>query len=92
MIEKVLNEIKQFMSQQAVLTKDILTLKEAALYAGISTSYLYKLTSKRSIPFYRPETKLIFFRRTELDIWLLNNRQATTRELSVIAPTKRKGD
>lgn len=92
MIEKMLNEIKQFMSQQAVLKKDILNVKEAALYAGVSTSYLYKLTSKRSISFHRPESKLIYFSRTELDNWLLSNRQATTRELSVITPAKRKGD
>lgn len=90
MIERELAEIKEFISQQAVLKKDILTLKEAALYAGISTSYLYKLTSKRSIPFYKPASKLIFIKRTELDTWLLNNRHSTKRELADITPTKCK--
>ena len=43
--EKELNEIKVFIAQQVILQKEIMTLKEAAIYSGISRSYLYKLTS-----------------------------------------------
>lgn len=81
-MENQLDEIKQFMTQQVISKKEILTLSEAAIYAGISKSYVYKLTSARQIPFYRPATKLIFFKRTELDAWLLQNRLATTTEMA----------
>jgi excisionase family DNA binding protein len=77
-------EIKDFILQQTVLRKDIMTLKEAAVYAGVSANYLYKLTSSRSIPFYRPGSKLIYFKREELDAWLLQTRLASRGELSKI--------
>lgn len=81
-IQTQLSEIKEYISKQAVLNKDPLTLAEAALYAGVSKSYLYKLTSERKIPFYKPVSKLIFFKRSELDEWLLNNRKPSMMELS----------
>ena len=88
MIEQELKAIKEFITRQALQQKDILTLREAALYAGISTSYLYKLTSARRIPFYKPALKLIFFRKAELDNWLLKNRQPTISELSEVPTNK----
>jgi len=81
-IEKQLDEINQYITQQALFQKEILTLSEAAAYAGISKSYVYKLTSARQIPFYRPANKLIFFKRTDLDAWLLQNRLSTTMEMA----------
>ena len=83
--EKQLEEIKKYLTQQVLLQKEILNLGEAATHAGISKSYLYKLTSTRQITFYRPVTKLIFFRRTELDAWLLQNRLSTTSEMANIS-------
>ena len=88
-VEQELKEIKDYMTLQSILQKDIFTLKEAALYLGISTSYLYKLTSARAIPFYKPASKLNFFTKGELDDWLLKNRHATISELSVVPVPKR---
>ncbi len=62
-------------------TKDILTSEEAAKYMGISISYLYKLTHRHAIPYYKPRGKMCYFRRNELDEWLLNNRVSTATEI-----------
>src|SRR4030095_16570845 len=55
------------------IVKSVFTPKEAALYIGISQSTLYKLTSAGIIPFSKPNGKLIYFSRAELDKWLLSN-------------------
>ena len=68
--ENQLEGIEKHIQEQTVLRKETLKLDEAALYLGVSKSYLYKLTSKRSIPFYRPGNKLIFFFRSDLDAWI----------------------
>ena len=86
-LETQLAEIRELIIQQKLVQKDFLTLNDAAVYIGISKSYLYKLTSTRKIPFYRPETKLIFFKRSELDAWILNNRNAPHEE---VVPTQPK--
>jgi len=89
-IEQRLDEINVHITKQALLQKEILTLSEAAAYAGISKSYVYKLTSARQIPFYRPATKLIFFKRTELDAWLLQTRLPTTTEIANLSTKNNK--
>ncbi len=61
--------------------KNILTLKEAATFMGISSSTLYKMTHRRTIPFYKPNGKLIFFKKEDLINWMLKNRQDTIEEL-----------
>lgn len=50
--------------------KDTLTSQEAANYIGISLSQLYKLTSKSKIPYYKPQGKMVYFAKKELDEWM----------------------
>lgn len=50
------------------------TLIQAAEYLGLSTSYLYKLTSKNLIPHHKPTGKVIFFSKNEIDEWVFNNK------------------
>ena len=63
-------------------TKKVLTSDEAAKYMGISKSYLYKLTMRQEIPYFRPMGKMCYFNRIELEQWLQRNRIATSNEIS----------
>lgn len=65
--------IENLLEKQGLLHKDVLNFNEACQYLGLSKSYLYKLTSKRQIPFFKPQFKKIFFKRQDLDTWLLRN-------------------
>lgn len=49
-------------------------LAEAAEYLGISRSYLYKLTHFKQITFYKPNGKLLFFQKADLNKWLFRNK------------------
>lgn len=62
--------------------KEVLTLEEVAQYTGLKKSYLYKLTSEKKIPHYKPNGKNCFFRRTELEDWLTTNPVATVADLN----------
>lgn len=35
-------------------TKEVLTLDECSIFTGYSKNHLYRLTSQRAIPFYKP--------------------------------------
>jgi len=65
--------------------KDLLSLNEASTYTGFSKSWLYQLCHKRAIPYYKPGGKKTYFKKSDLDSWMLNNRQATAQELSMEA-------
>lgn len=55
-------------------TKKVLTFEEACLYMGVSESLLYKLTSAKEVPHYKPRGKMLYFNKEELDRWLLQNK------------------
>ena len=46
---------------------DMLTTQEAAKYLGVTAGYLYKLTMKKKLPYYKPFGNKNYFRREDLD-------------------------
>ncbi len=68
-------------------TKEVLTIDECAILTGYSKNHLYKLTSQRAIPFYKPLGGSIRFKKSEVEDWLLQNRQATASEINSLATT-----
>lgn len=80
-----LTEIANKLSEQNMLQKAVLNLNEAAKYLDISESHLYKLTSTRQIPHFCPQGKKLYFKREELDQWLLRNRQTASEEIDRMA-------
>lgn len=67
--------------------KDVLTIDECAAYTGYAKNHIYRLTSQRAIPYYKPMGGKIVFRKSEIDEWLLRNRQATAAEIDSRAAT-----
>ncbi len=61
--------------------KEILNFDEAAAYLSMSKSTLYKLTSKKEIPHYKPN-RFVFFERAELDGWIRDAAVKTEEQLS----------
>ena len=80
-IIKKLISIEQRIIEQNLLQKEIMNFSEACLYLDLSSSHLYKLTSANAIPCYCPQGKKLYFRRTELDLWLTSHRNATKEEV-----------
>lgn len=62
--------------------KDVLTLEEAAKFMGIARSSLYKMTHEQTIPFYKPNGKMIFFEKSDLLAWVRKNRVSSETEIS----------
>ena len=57
-----------------------LNLLEAAKFLDLSRSHLYKLTSERKIPHFKPNGKKIYFDRSELVQWLKRKPARTLEE------------
>lgn len=63
-------------------TKEVWTMNELCRATGFSKSYVYKLTSTRAIPHYKPCGKMVFFNRQEVEAWLQRNRVSTAAEIT----------
>lgn len=80
-------------SEELSISKEILTAEETASYMGVSMSYLYKLTAGRKIPHYKPMGKICYFKRSEVEQWMLSNRISTEQEINnkALSYCRRKG-
>lgn len=84
------------------MLKEMMTLDEAAEYLGASKSLLYKMTASRGLTHYKPNGRVIYIDRKDLDELLRTNpvyskkaleRQAiaATMEMAADKPKKKKG-
>ena len=76
-IQTIENYIAQ-LKERIWAVKEVLTTAEASAYLGLSESYIYKLTSLKQIPHYKPNGKLVYFNRKELCKWAMRNQVQTT--------------
>lgn len=60
--------------------KTVLSLDEVAMFTGLSKHHLYKLTSAKQIPHYKPNGRIMYFDKQEVTEWMKRNRIATAEE------------
>ena len=78
-----LNEIEVLLKNQHTFFKEFLTLNKASEYLDLSKSALYKMTSKKEIPFYNPGGKKIYFKKEELNNWITSARVDSSLEVEL---------
>lgn len=83
-VSKQLTEIQEYVQKSVCEQKEILNLTEAASFLSISKSTLYKMTHMRSIPFYKPSGKLIFFKRKDLVDWVEGIDQSSSSKSKLV--------
>ena len=64
-----------------MIEKNILTVDEVINYTGFSQKQIYKLTSTRQIPHYKPSGRKLFFKKDEIDEWITLGKVKTLKEL-----------
>ena len=68
--------------EESILSqKSVFTFEDFCRYTGISKSWGYKLTSQRAVPHYSPNGKTLYFDKSEIDKWLLQNPIKTVSQL-----------
>ena len=80
MSNEILVRLENIERMTILAAKNVLTLEEAALITGLQKSHLYRLTSQHVIPHYKPNGKLLYFDRKELEEWMKRNRVQTKVE------------
>lgn len=57
------------------MDKEWLNLDDLSKYLGLAKVSIYKLTSAKKIPYYRPTGGHIMFRKSEIDKWVESSKQ-----------------
>ena len=80
-MDKTLEMRVEELEQMLFLTENVLSFDEASKFLNLSKSYLYKLTSGNLIPHYKPQGKMLFFERADLEAWLRQNPIKTQAQI-----------
>ena len=76
--------VRQILSEKGLEANfpanDILSIEQACQYLKLAKQTIYGFTSKNEIPFFKKGKKL-YFKKSELEQWLLDGRQKTHREI-----------
>lgn len=85
---KMINERLDKIEQLAIISaKQVLNIDEVVLLSGLSKGYLYKLTSNQQIPHYKHKSRHIYFKKTEIEEWLTNNKAMMQSDINSKATT-----
>lgn len=80
-MNKKINTENYLNRANVIAQKEILSFKEALVYLDVSSSFLYKLTSKNEIPFTKPNGGKIYFKKEDLNNWMLKNASKSNDDL-----------
>lgn len=72
-MDKTLEMRVEELEQMLFISKNVLSFDEASKFLNLSKSYLYKLTSGNLIPHYKPQGKMLYFEKVDLEAWLRQN-------------------
>lgn len=67
--------------------KNVLTIDDVALITGYSKGHIYRLTSGKKIPHYKPDGRTLYFKKEEIEDWMLQNRIQPDAETASKAAT-----
>lgn len=76
-IEKLTNLEKLIIGSN----KQIFTVDDVVNYTGFSKSYVYKLVHNNILPYSKPNNRTLFFTKSEIDEWLLQNKSKSISQL-----------
>jgi len=79
---KSIEERVSELEQMVFMAKNVFSFDEASKFLNLSKSYLYKLTSGGLIPHYKPQGKMLYFEKEQLEEWL---RQSPIKTQAQIA-------
>lgn len=82
---EVMEKLQKVEETNLLKAKEVLTLDDVILLTGLKRTYIYKLTSTNKIPHYRPNGKLLYFDKNEINNWLKRGKVNTEEETEQIA-------
>lgn len=74
-------ELKEAIGFNLIQQKEMINVQELSDYIGMSTSSIYKLVYNNIIPFYKPNGKILYFDREEINTWLRQNKSQSVSQI-----------
>ncbi len=80
-MDDVLRELREIKKILLLSSKEVLNVEDVATMLGVSKDRVYHLVSSRDLPCYKRGTKTIFFKKHEIEDWMLEYKQESNDEI-----------
>lgn len=87
LLKTILERLDRIEQYSLLAAKNVLNIEDVSILTGLSKSHLYKLTHRREIPHYKPNGKILYFDREEIERWMKQNRVSSKSEIEEMAAT-----
>lgn len=77
-IKQQLDRIEQY---SILAAKSMLNINEAAFILGLQVRTVRKMVLEHTIPTYKPNRQALYFKKSELEEWMMQNRSKSINEI-----------
>lgn len=84
-MDEIMQRLDRIEKYSIMAAKSVLTVSEAALFMGVTEQTVRNQVRRKEIPAYKPNHNKLYFKKSELEDWMLTNRVRTEDEVKSIA-------
>ena len=77
-IKEQLDRIEQY---SLIAAKNVLNIQEAAIILGMTVEGVRYNARNNILPYYKPNVNRLYFKKSELEEWMTQNRRKSMEEL-----------
>ena len=77
-IKEQLDRIEKY---SMIAAKSMLNIKEAAIILGMTIEGVRYLVRNNTLPYYKPNVHRLYFKKSEVEDWIMQNRSKSRTEL-----------
>lgn len=81
-MNEIIQRLDRIEKYSIIAAKSVLTIKEAAFILGVTEQTVRKKVRNKEIPSYKPDANKLYFKKSELEDWMLSNRVMTKAEVT----------
>lgn len=81
MEEEIKQQLDRIESYAMIAAKSVLNIKEAAFILGMSVEGVRLIARNHQIPYYKPNINRLYFKKSELEDWMTQNRSKSMAEI-----------
>ena len=81
MNEDIKQQLDRIERYAMIAAKTMLNIEEAAFILGMSVEGVRFKVKNHTIPFYKPNVNRLYFKKSELEDWMMQNRSKSMAEI-----------
>ena len=81
MNEEIKSQLDRIEQYSMIAAKNVLNIKEAAFILGMSVNGVRFIVRQHETPCYKPNVNRLYFKKSALEDWMLQNRSKSMSEI-----------